>query len=214
MQKSGVYILGGGLRKDEDGRWRSVNFCEKGITGRVEGGGLRVIAAFHLYKENPDILLISSGGVGKYKNISGVVPIGKIIKDELMELGVPLRSILVESKSNNTFEQLKTLKEIIKKYSLKNVIIISNKYHLPRIEAMIKNVAELADINKFYKNLSIRLQSAEDIVLRFDQNKWLSIIKTAYGSDDMKARIKSEENGILQIKMGHINFSDYAKYNN
>ena len=201
-KKNIIVIMGGGLRRDASGEWHTTNFSEKGITGRVEGGHLRVIAAYYLYKKNPDVLLISSGGVGKYKNIPGVIPVAEVMTNELLKLGVREKDILAENESNHTFGQLKELARIIKEFDLEKIIIISNKYHLPRIRAMIENVSSLKDMKKLFINCLIELKSAEDIVLEFEPRKWKNIIESAYDSKDMKKRIKSEEAGVEQIKNG------------
>lgn len=204
--KNAIIILGGGLRKDGSGKWHTTNFNEKSFSGRVEGGRLRVIAAFYLYKNNPDILLISSGGAGKYKDIHGAVPVAEVMRNELLNLGVKEKNILIENKSKHSFDQLRLLSAIIKKHNIRKIIIISNKYHLPRVKAMIEYVDNLKNIRELLNNNLIKLKSAEDIVLKTDPKKWRKIIDRAYKSDDMKKRIMAEKQGVSQIKKGTYKF--------
>jgi len=49
-----IYILGGGLKKEADGKWRTTNYDEPGDNFGISGDRLRVVAAGYLYKNNPE----------------------------------------------------------------------------------------------------------------------------------------------------------------
>lgn len=198
MNKKIYIILGGSLKKEKN-KWRTTNFNENGDDFGVLGDRLRVVAGSYLYKDDPNLLFITSCGKGQYKNIQNAPNVSSVLKKELIELGVPQEKITEENNSNNTWQQLQEIKKITQRDGLEQVIIISNRYHLPRITAMIEKDSEL---NKLFKQSIIKLQSAEDIVLKYNPKKWGKIVDDAYKSESMKKRIKLEEKGVKDIKKG------------
>lgn len=198
-----ICILGGGIKKDPNGRWRTTNFDEKGDKFGILGDRLRVEAGNYLYKDNPESLIIASGGKGQLKGVKGAFNLSKIIKKELMELGVEGKRIIEENKSGNTWQQLQELKKIFIKKKLPEVIIISNKYHLSRVKIMIEQDREL---KRMLDCSRIKLKTAEEILIKHEPRKWQEIIKTAYKSKAMKKRIAREKKGIRQIKNGTYKF--------
>jgi len=195
--KKAIVILGGGLIKDKNGSWRTTNFNEGDNFG-ASGDRLRVVAGSYLYKDSPQ-LIIASGGKGQYKDIPGAPAVAEIIKKELIKLDVLSEDIFLENNSGNTWQQLQELKKIINKMELNKVIIVSNRWHLPRVQTMIEKDQELA--NTFNKG-QIKLVSAEDVVIKYEPEKWKKIIDSAYNSKEMKKRIALEKKGVREIKEG------------
>ncbi|MDO8667830.1 MAG: YdcF family protein [bacterium] len=195
--KQVIFILGGALINDA-GIWRTTNYDEGDNFG-VSGDRLRVIAAAYLYRENKNSFFIVLGGRGQLKNISGSPAVAKVIKSELINLAVPARGISIETKSGNTYGQLKALKSIIKKNKIRQAAIISNRYHFKRIKAML---ALAPDVKSLERVAKIKLISAEAVVLKYGEKKWKKIIDLAYWSRAMSERIKLEETGVKQIKQG------------
>ena len=191
-----VVILGGGLVK-ENGKWRTTNFNELGDDFGVLGDRLRIIAGSYLYKNNPEIFIIASGSKGQFKDIPDAPTVSEIFKKELIELGVLKERIIKEDKGGSTYQQLQEIKKIIKENCLKKVIIISNEWHLPRVEAMIKYDSDLV---KMLKEKKIEIKSAEKICLKYEPAKWQDIINIAYNSEEMINRIELEKRGVEQIK--------------
>lgn len=197
-----IVILGGGLIK-EDGKWRTTNFNEKGDNFGALGDRLRVIAGSYLYKNNPEVFIIASGSKGQLKDIPDAPAVSEILKKELIELGVPKEKIIEENKGGNTFQQLQKIKRIIEENCFKKVIIISNEWHLPRVEAMIKYDSDLA---KMLEEKKIEIKSAEKICFKYEPEKWQDIINTAYNSEEIIKRIELEKRGVEQIKNGTYKF--------
>jgi len=202
-KKMAIVILGGGLIKDKKGQWRTTNFNEKGDKFGILGDRLRVEAGNYLYKDNPESLIIASGGKGQLKGVKGAPNLSKIIKKELIELEVEEKRIIEENKSGNTWQQLQELKKIIIKKRLLLVIIISNKYHFLRVKVMIEQDREL---KRMLDCSRIKLKTAEEILIKHEPRKWQEIIETAYKSKAMKKRIAREKKGIRQIKNGIYKF--------
>lgn len=195
--KDAIIILGGGMVKDK-GRWRTTHLDEGTRLGAL-GDCLRVEAAHVLYESNTKLLIIASGGKGMYKNISGAPTVAEVIKKELIDLGVPSESVFKEEKSQNTWQQLIELKKIIKQKNLSHVSIVSNRYHLPRILAMIKKDSALYDM---LKKEIIEAISAEEVLIKHNPEKWNQVIANAYMANEMKKRIVIEQKGVQDLKTG------------
>lgn len=189
-----IAILGGGLIKDDNG-WRTANFEESDNFG-VLGDSLRVEAANCLYQDNPEILIIASGGKGRFKDNKEAPNLSAVIKKELIDLGVPEKNIIEEPESDSTFEQLVKIKAMGRDLGLKNIGIISNKYHLPRIKEMMETILELEGLK------SANLVSAENILLDHDYVRWEKIIQKAYKSEAVKIRLAAENHGIEDLRKG------------
>ncbi len=197
-EKSVVVVMGGSLKKDENSKWRTTNLDEGDDFG-VTGDRLRVVAASYLHKNAPGRSILSLGGTGHYEDVKDMVPVSSVIKSELVDLGVSEDRIEVETNSGNTFQQLKELNKIIRESRFENVIIISNRYHILRIQSMIDCNKELKE--EFGK-IEVELVSAEDVLIEHNPEEWKEIIDSAYKSEEMKKRIKQEEEGVSQIIEG------------
>ena len=119
---------------------------------------------------------------------------------------MPASRIIEEDKSNTTYQQLLELQKMARKHKIKNIIIISNKYHLPRVQAMIEYGLGLNIFKKMFDNLDIKLKSAEEILIKHESEKWGKVISKIYKDNDMIARIELEKKGVEQIKKGTYNF--------
>lgn len=195
-EKNVIAIIGGGLKK-ENGKWRTTNFNE-GDNFAVQGDRLRVVASSYFYKNNPDLLMIVLGGKGQYKDIPNAPTVASIIKKELVKLGVLAEKIIKEEQSGNTWQQLQELKNVIAEQELVDVIVISNEYHLPRIKAMIEKDI---DLKKMYEDGKIKLQSAEEVVIKYEPEQKKEI-ERVYQSKAMQERIALEQKGVRDIKEG------------
>lgn len=197
--KKVIVVLGGGLKIEADGRWRTTNFDEEGDKFGALGDRLRVEAAACLYEKENDILFVASGGHGQLRDVPDTPTVASVIGRELVELGIPAEKIILEENSSNSWQQLQEIKNIITKYNPEKIKVISNRYHLPRLEAMIKKDQELFKLSQGHK---IGFQSAEDILLEYKEKEWKEIIEKAYQAEEMKERITLEERGIKDLKEG------------
>ncbi|PIS05296.1 MAG: hypothetical protein COT81_01920 [Candidatus Buchananbacteria bacterium CG10_big_fil_rev_8_21_14_0_10_42_9] len=194
----GIIILGGGLIEEKDGTWRTTNFDEGDNFG-VNGDRVRVVAAAYLANEYPDALLIPASGKGQYASISGAPTIASVIKQELIELGVPKDRIILEEDSKNTYQNLAGVIDIIKAKDISEIKIVSNLWHIPRVKAMIETHPKLKE---FYSAIPYELVFAEDIAIENEPGSWQADIEQAYGSKAMEKRLELEDKGIEQIKNG------------
>ena len=193
-----IAILGGGMIKDKNG-WRTTRYNEGDGYGII-GDRLRVVAAYMLYRADRNKLFIASGGKGLYKNTDAPI-IADVVEKELIELGVTPNLIVKESRSINTYQQLKFLAAILAKRKINRLKIVSNYWHLPRIKAMLQYAHKLKDIR-----VDVKLISAEKVLVTKDPKTWKKIIQNMKTDDKLKQRIDLEKKGIQQIKSGQYKF--------
>ena len=147
-----LVILGGGLKKDK-GIWRTTNYDE-GDTFGIAGDRVRVVAGCFLFVNDFSDLLIASGGKGQYKDIPDCPTISEVIRKELIILGVPESKIMEDNESGNTHQQLKFIKSFVKSRGMDRVGIVSNEWHLPRIEAMMQHSPYLEGLTRHVELIS------------------------------------------------------------
>ena len=115
-----------------------------GLRGRQPSNPLkvRIIRAAEYMEENPDTVLIASGGQGRTEIISEA----ECIKEQLTEVyGIDSDRIIMEQKSTNTIENLKYSLEIIGDPE-QSVGIVSNGFHEYRAMLIAKQAG--------YKNVT------------------------------------------------------------
>lgn len=183
-----IFVLGGLLSRNKDGTYRTqkLNYA-------------RVLAAYYLYKNlagKEPVKLIVSGGKGIYEKIPGVPPVAKVMKRELVKLGLHPSEIAEESKTASTYKELIWLKKYTDKHPKEVIVAISNAYHLPRIKAMISYFPKLRKLKDV-----IKLQPAEKIAIKFNR-KLKARLDKFNGSRKMKKVISLENKGTKDLKTG------------
>jgi DUF218 domain len=196
-EKAAIVVLGGALKQGPNGCWRTTRFDESDHGG-VLGDYVRVIAASYLAKENPGHIVIASGG----QDNPGEPFVAEVIKAELIQKGIPCESIIVERESHNTHEQLREVEKILSEKGIARLILISNRYHVQRIRALLKKMPGLSQLRQLFEGGYLLFQSAEEILLDRDHETWQPIIDAAYESRAMQQRMERESTGTLQIKAG------------
>ena len=100
-----------------------------GVNGTVPQRPLqmRIDRAYEYMKDNPDTILIASGGMGFGEKISEA----QCIKDNLVKMGIDEERILLEDRSTSTLENMRYSKALIEGEE-PSVGIISNSFHLYR----------------------------------------------------------------------------------
>jgi uncharacterized SAM-binding protein YcdF (DUF218 family) len=87
----------------------------------------RINHAAELYHEGAAPLIVGSGGLGKHPPSEADVMLA-----QLVGLGVPASVIRTETRSHTTLENAVFTARILRQNNLKNVLVVSDKYHLPR----------------------------------------------------------------------------------
>lgn len=198
-----IYPLAGWPIKTTGG-WRLKNFepitDPKELTGY--GSRLRIFAARQLFAEHPGSRVVASGGKGKLKDDPAAPVLSEVAAQELVAAGVPPSAVMKIQTPDFTFQELQEITRLFAEGKADEVLIVSNRYHLPRLTAFIECVGELMILRERLKRSQLRLISAEDLLLKKDPEAWSALIEEAYQSEQMKAIIQSEQQGVVQIRAG------------
>ncbi|MBQ6646552.1 MAG: YdcF family protein [Clostridia bacterium] len=100
------------------------------VNGTQPGGALRnrIQVSYEYWRENPETLIIASGGQGADEGISEA----QCIYNGLTARGVPPEAILLEEKSTSTAENLAYSMALISDAENKRIGIVTNNFHLYR----------------------------------------------------------------------------------
>ena len=207
MVKEAICILSGSIKKGENGIWHTLDFGEGGDHSGDTCDRWRVIAGSILWKENPERMIIASGGIGIKEKLlmtfDDVPELSEVIKKELIDLGVPEKNIIKENRSNSTYTQLLFLPKILEKEKIEKAYIVSNEWHLSRIKAFFEVGPSLQEL---WKNYFVELAAAEKVLLSDDSDRWREIVDRARGSEGIKKRVMIELKGVKDIYEGKYKF--------
>ena len=205
-----LVVLGGNLVRDSiSGRWRTTHFDEGDNFG-ILGDFVRVHAAALLLNESPSLIALLSGGRGQLREIPDSPPVAMVMRDELIALGISPERLIVESRSNNTYEQLFYVAEELARRSPAGspppapLQLLSNRWHLPRISLMLQSIEPLREA---WRTRTWETVAAEDVLLAHDLASWEPVIARAYGDSRMVKRQEAEARGIADLRAGRYTFS-------
>ncbi|QHI74034.1 YdcF family protein [Aminipila terrae] len=99
---------------------------------RLQG---RLDKALNLYKKGYFNYIIVSGGIGKEGYSEAVV-----MKEYLIEKGVPSNSILIDEVGNDSYMTAKNTKNIMNQMNFHSVTVISQFYHITRTKLAFRKV--------------------------------------------------------------------------
>ena len=103
----------------------------------------RMETALDLYNEGYGKYIILSGGKGPGEDISEA----EAMKRYFISKGINEEYLIIEDKSTSTYENFKYSKPLMKEKGIKDIIVVSNRYHLKRAS----NIANQLNINATYK---------------------------------------------------------------
>ncbi|MEG0250047.1 MAG: YdcF family protein [Peptostreptococcus sp.] len=126
----------------------------------------RMEAALEYMQKDPELILIATGGQGHDESI----PEGQAIKKYFISKGIDESRILVEDKSENTFENMKMSREMIEKDGRIKVNIVSNKYHIFRAKM-------LAQRNNF-DPYGVPAKTPESVLIKSYLREALALVKS------------------------------------
>lgn len=129
-----MIILGGGVNKDSS------------LPSVVED---RLELAIKLYLKGHSNNFILSGNIGS-KNENKKIPEAIAMQYFLLSRRIPVKRLILEDKSKDTFENAYYCKEICKKNNFKDIILITSKFHMPRAKAIF-NLFFGEDYNFLFK---------------------------------------------------------------
>ncbi len=199
-----IIVLSAGIKQDISGRWVSTGLTGEDDKQGAPGGILRVLAASQLAHDYPAAIVITTGALGY--NIPENAPkdrplLCEIMRAELLEHGVPAERVVCERNSNTTYQQLQELEKLIARNIATHVLVVTNRYHLPRLQAMLD-----AKFTRLSSRGTLAIVSAEEILIAKDRGVWSEKLEAEYQKPYLKERVKREQQGIVQIRDGTYNF--------
>lgn len=200
-----IFVFGGWLVQNTDGSWRTTGF-EENDPKSAFGDRWRVDAAANLFRLETASLIVVSGSAGKLAEL-GAPAVADVMARELVYIGVPQEYIIKNKESSSTYDQLQALVSLVKQHHWRQVIALSNQYHLDRIRTMITYGKSLAHLSGLLQKGDLILKSAEEILLIDGSREWKEIIDKVYKSPRVQEIIVSEQKGIQDIKDGRYRFS-------
>ncbi len=101
-----------------------VYLCGVAITPQLAE---RLDASICYYNENPEVIIVVSGGQGYGETISEAAA----MKQYLISKGIPEKAVLTEDRSTSTYTNLNNSKQILDNYfeTEYTVVIVTNRYH-------------------------------------------------------------------------------------
>lgn len=95
----------------------------------------RTLHAAALWHENPDQMIVPCGGLGQYAPAEA-----DVMRDLLIDAGVPAAVIHCEDQSTTTYENLRNAARILAPRGIRNITIVTNGYHGPRSKLVARAV--------------------------------------------------------------------------
>lgn len=200
-----IVIPGGMIVRDAStGQWRTSTFAphEAGRYGAT-GQHVRVYAAAGLYQH-------FSCTQPKARHV--VVPLGlpadphlerpsvpKVMCDELCALKVPMHDIVPLEVQGKTVDELRSISQVIADLRAGQVIVVTNMYHIARIEALLAFHPALVAHNPLG---CCTLCAAEQFLLAHDYDRWFGEIAAGYQTEAMTLRHRNETQGVSDLIVG------------
>lgn len=195
-----IVILGGNiwLGKSND-LWQTQDVDGPGDAFGPTFCRLRVCAGFLVYRKFGGYI-IASGGKGTQEKPS----IAEVIRRELLEFDVKDESIILEERSTDTHSQLREVQAlVVQQPEIGYTQIISNVWHLPRINAMIKHSPHLEKL----RHSPLIVRDAETVLLENNFAAWEDTIEQSRLHPGMARRLANESQGVDDIIAGRYKFT-------
>jgi uncharacterized SAM-binding protein YcdF (DUF218 family) len=120
--RSAVVLLAGGVQTARGNGARRLS-----VLNLVSAS--RVVEALRVYDLISPDWIISSGGPG---SAPGAAPGGDVMRDALVQLGVPSRRILVEATSSTTHDEAVLIAPMLRALGAQHVVIVTSAAHMAR----------------------------------------------------------------------------------
>ena len=209
-----IIIHGGGLQKI--GRKYYPTDYRHGDQFGMLGGGIRVAAALELYFQRqakefvfttgiteknkslygPDIATEASVYADKFLRCIESLKKRSVLFDNAPDLEEPV--ITREDRSCRTLTNVKEVLTIIRTNKSTRISVVSNSYHIPRLEALYREVMKQEGMD-----ISIEFKHAEEILKLGKPGMYDIVIDRAYKTEQAKVRIANETNGVRDLSCGN-----------
>jgi uncharacterized SAM-binding protein YcdF (DUF218 family) len=135
-----IAVLAGGVKPNGDGTWSSTDLTADDDRYGAPGGKLRILAAAVLAERHPAAVVVSGGAQGfESPDTATERPsLAAILGRELVAAGVPHDRLVLEDRSNSTFQELRVLAELAVARRWSAIVIVTSRWHVERVRVMLR----------------------------------------------------------------------------
>ncbi|HYH74882.1 MAG TPA: YdcF family protein [Candidatus Saccharimonadales bacterium] len=216
-----VVILGCNITPT-DGGFAPTTYKDHDEFGML-AGQMNVIAATYLWQQRAaDTFLFSTGTSAKTRAAYGddVPTEAQVYSRDFLERIQQLRDenpalsqldsphVLLEEKSYNTYTNMTEVLAILKYQGWKNVLLVSARYHIPRIQALHGLILDKLPEQGF-DACHITFKDSEGIIMAADPGKYDEEIAAGYASEQAQRRAAIEAQGVRDIQEGRYHIGEF-----
>lgn len=106
-------------------------------TVEINSAGDRVLYAAELYRGGKAPRILLSGGDIAWLNDGSTTP-AEDMREILLGMGVPESALIIESESQNTYENAVKAKELLAEQEITRVLLVTSAMHMPRSVALFE----------------------------------------------------------------------------
>src|SRR5690554_70848 len=125
LQAEAIVVLGGGVSPAGHGD----------LYPNLESGADRVWHAARLFHASKAPLVLLTGGSDPEHSATSEA---EAMRRFMVDLGVPVQSILLEQQSRNTTQNAEHAAEILAEQSVNRILLVTSAYHMPRAKALFE----------------------------------------------------------------------------
>jgi len=203
----GVFVFAADIVPTDDPRykigWRSGAGLDADKTGPVFSYE-RVLAAAALYRMNPRLIVVPSGGKTNVDGVGESPPIASVVAAELQMLGVPASSIVEESGAFTSWDQVENCSALARDagWGTRDCAILAPGWQMGRVAAMLLHGKSVCNISPFELGIT-PLISMERALAAERPKKWNEYFNELYAAAAFKVTLAREALGTGQLLTGH-----------
>lgn len=216
-----VFVLTGSLKfKEQLGRWESGTYGDRDEnSGLVTGGKDRTIAAAEISKHFPDMTIVT---MSRPRDPEKPTYAG-VMAEELYRMHVPQENVVQETESTTTITEIKAIAKFVKQHGWRDILLLSSKYHLPRIQALLEHATDFSDdaaeaelLRGFAERINsgktrVQLVGSDDILMGRDEH-YRRYFDRLYTDPEYRKKVEAEQRAVRQIEetrtYGHYKLSE------
>jgi len=105
----------------------------------ISDAGDRLLHALRLYRANKARYIILSGAGGIIPSLGVAISEASIMKEILLDWGIPAESIILEELSHNTYENGLGCKKLIEQHGFEKILLVTSALHMRRAHAVFRS---------------------------------------------------------------------------
>lgn len=203
-----LFVFSAGINKGENNEeYRSLSFSDLGEHGLVTGARTRVIAAEQIAKAIPELNIVTNS----FDRFNEDTPtMASVVAQELVNRDIDSSRITQEENSFSTITQIAEMVRQSVDNGWLNIAVVTNRYHLPRTQAIYDSLDGIIEDDEFQKNLkkfkeiggNVRFVCAEDVLSKthylFD-----AYMHKVEQTPEFQKTLQAEERGLRDLESGN-----------